>query len=103
LLGPRSEVGSCLPDPACPARVSSTGCVLPSGPSPCKELSASQTTMPDKTPCRHPAVSRLPGCSLFDDSARAHAVSGLITRSCPNADNVITPLYPGALRASRVL
>jgi hypothetical protein len=103
LLSPRSEVGSCLPDPACPARVSFASCVLPSGPSPCGRLSRPQTTMPDKTPRRHAAVPRLPVRSLFNHSTRAHAVSGLITRSCPNADDFMVSPRPGAFGASRVL
>ena len=46
----RSEVGSCDSSPACPARVSFAGYVLPSGPSPCGGLSPPPSTMPDKTP-----------------------------------------------------
>jgi len=98
-----SEVGSRLPDPACPARVSCVGCVLPSGPSPCGWLSQPPTTMPDKTPRWYTAANRLPGCSSLDDSTRAHAVSGLITLSCPNTEGVIISLHPGACGASRVL
>jgi hypothetical protein len=66
-------------------------------------LSPSPTTMPDKTPRRHAAVSRLPVRSLFDHSTRAHAVSGLFTRSCPNADDFMVSPRPGAFGASRVL
>jgi hypothetical protein len=98
-----SEVGSCLSDPACPARVSCVGCVLPSGPSPCGWLSQPPTTMPDKTPRWHPADARLPGNSMRDDSTRAHAVSGLFTRSCPSPTGFIVLLPPGAFGASRVL
>ena len=98
-----SEVGSCFPDPACPARVSCVGCVLPSGPSPCGWLSQPPTTMPDKTPRTHTAVAGLPGCSLRFDSTRAHAVSGFITRSCPSPNSFIIVLHPGAFGASRVL
>jgi hypothetical protein len=90
-------------DPACPARVSCVSCVLPSGPSPCGWLSQPPTTMPDKTPRWHTAVNRLPGCSVLDDSTRAHAVSGLITLTCPNTDGFIIALHPGAHGASGVL
>ena len=79
------------------------GYVLPSGPSPCGRLSRPPTTMPDKTPRRHAAVSRLPGCSLRDDSTRAHAVAGLFAFSCPSPVGVIISLHPGAFGASRVL
>ena len=99
----RSEVGSWLPDPACPARVSCVGCVLPSGPSPCGRISRPPTTMPDKTPRKHTAAAGLPGSSLSDDSTRAHAVSGFIARSCPSPNSVIIVLHPGAFGASRVL
>jgi hypothetical protein len=102
-LLPYSEVGSCLPDPACPARVSCVSCVLPSGPSPCGWLSQPPTTMPDKTPRWHTAVTDLPGRSMLDDSTRAHAVSGFITLSCPNTDGFIISLNPGTNGASRVL
>jgi len=37
--------GSCLPDPACPARVSFTGCVLPLVPFPRRRLSRPQSTI----------------------------------------------------------
>ncbi len=90
-------------DPACPARVSFEGCVLPSGPSPCGWLSQPPTTMPDKTPRRHTAASGLPGCSLRFESTRAHAVSGFITRSCPSPNSFIIELHPGIFGASRVL
>jgi hypothetical protein len=90
-------------DPACPARVSCVGCVLPSGPSPCGRLSRPPTTMPDKTPRRHVAVAGLPGCSVLVDSTRAHTVPGLFTRSCPNADGIVASLHPEAFGASRVL
>jgi hypothetical protein len=90
-------------DPACPARVSCVSCVLPSGPSPCGWLSQPPTTMPDKTPPWHTAVAGLPGRSVFDDSTRAHAVSGLFTRSCPSPVGFIVSPRPGALGASRVL
>jgi hypothetical protein len=103
LFSPRSEVCSCIPDPACPARVSFASCVLPSGPSPCGRLSRPQTTMPDKTPRRHAAVPRLPVRSLFHDSTRAHAVSGLFTRSCPSPVGFIGSPRTGAFGASRVL
>ena len=86
-----------------PARVSSSGYVLPSGPSPCGRLSRPPTTMPDKTPRRHPAVARLPARSLCEHSTRAHAVSGLFTRSCPNAVGFMRSPRAGALGASRVL
>jgi hypothetical protein len=79
------------------------GCVLPSGPSPCGRLSRPPTTMPDKTPRRHPADSRLPGCSLLDDSTRAHTVAGLFAFSCPSPDGFVISLHPGAFGASRVL
>ena len=79
------------------------GCVLPSGPSPCGRLSRPPTTMPDKTPRRHPADSRLPGCSVRDDSTRAHTVAGLFAFSCPSPVGVIISLHPGACGASRVL
>ena len=79
------------------------GCVLPSGPSPCGWLSQPPTTMPDKTPRTHTAVTGLPGCSLRFDSTRAHAVSGFITRSCPSPNSFIIVLHPGAFGASRVL
>jgi hypothetical protein len=79
------------------------GCVLPSGPSPCNGLSPSLTTMPDKTPRWYSADSRLPGCSMLADSTRAHAVSGLIARSCPSPNSFIVVLHPGAFGASRVL
>ena len=79
------------------------GCVLPSGPSPCNGLSPSPTTLPDKTPRRHSAGSRLPGCSMPDDSTRAHAVSGLFARSCPSPNGFVIVLHPGAFGASRVL
>ena len=59
--------------------------------------------MPDKTPRKHTAVASLPGCSMHDDSTRAHAVSGLITLSCPNTDGFIISLHPGTDGASRVL
>ena len=98
-----SEVGSCLPDPVSPARVSFRSCVLPSGPSPCGWLSQPRTTMPDKTPRKHTAVASLPGCSLHDDSTRTHAVSGLITLTCPNTVGFVILLHPGAYGASRVL
>ena len=103
LLLPAVRLARVVSDPACPARVSFAGCVLPSGPSPCGRLSRPPTTMPDKTPRRHAAVSRLPGCSMFDDSTRAHAVSGLFTCSCPSPVGVIISLHPGAFGASRVL
>ena len=90
-------------DPACPARVSFAGCVLPSGPSPCGWLSQPPTTMPDKTPPWHTAVAGLPGRSMLDASTRAHAVSGLFTRSCPSPVGFIVSPRPGALGASRVL
>ena len=44
-------------------------------------------------PIRHPstlALASLPDRSMFDDSIRAHAVSGLFTLSCPNSVNFIT-------------
>jgi len=66
-------------------------------------LSPSPTTMPDKTPQGHAAVSGLPGRSMLHASTRAHAVSGLIAFSCPNTDGVIVSPRPGALGASRVL
>jgi len=59
--------------------------------------------MPDKTPPRHTAVAGLPGRSMLDDSTRAHAVSGLFTRSCPSPVGFIVSPRPGALGASRVL
>jgi hypothetical protein len=59
--------------------------------------------MPDKTPRWYSADSRLPGCSMPADSTRAHAVSGLITRSCPSPNSFIIALHPGAFGASRVL
>jgi hypothetical protein len=59
--------------------------------------------MPDKTPRRHAAVSRLPVRSLFYDSTRAHALSGLFTRSCPSPVGFIISLRSGAFGASRVL
>jgi hypothetical protein len=90
-------------DPACPARVSCVGGVLPSGTSPCGWLSQPPTTMPDKTPPWHTAVADLPGPSLLDASTRAHAVSGLFTRSCPRPVGFIVSPRPGALGASRVL
>jgi hypothetical protein len=70
-------------DPACPARVSWVGGVLPSGPSPCGWLSQPPTTMPDKTPPWHTAAAGLPGRSALDAATRAPAVSGLFTRACP--------------------
>jgi hypothetical protein len=57
---PRSEVGSCIPSPTCPARVSFVGYVLPSGPFPCGRLSLPLSTMPDKTPRGHIAALRRP-------------------------------------------
>gem|GEM_PF-5095727 len=36
------------------------------------------------------AIASLPDRSMFDDSTRAHAVSGLFTLTCPNSDNFIT-------------
>ena len=90
-------------DPACPARVSCVGGVLPSGPSPCGWLSQPPTTMPDKTPPWHTAVADLPGRSVLDASTRVHAVSGLITLSCPSPVGFIVSPRPGALEASRVL
>jgi hypothetical protein len=59
--------------------------------------------MPDKTPRWHTAVNRLPGCYVRDDSTRAHAVSGLITLTCPSTDGFIISLHPGAHGASRVI
>ena len=59
--------------------------------------------MPDKTPPWHTAIAGLPGHSVLDDATRAHAVSGLITRSCPSPVGVIASPRPGALGASRVL
>jgi hypothetical protein len=58
---PRGEVGSCLSSPPCPARVSFTGCVLPSGPSPWGGLSPPPSITPDKTPQERVAVTRPPG------------------------------------------
>ncbi len=63
----------------------------------------STSDLPDKTPRRHPAVAGLPGCPVLDDSPRAHAVSGLFTRSCPSPVGIIVSLPPGAFGASRVL
>jgi hypothetical protein len=40
---------------------------------------------------------------MYDDSTRAHAVSGLITLPCPNTDGFIILFHPGAYGASRVL
>ena len=59
--------------------------------------------MPDKTPRQHTAVASLPGCSMLNDSTRAHAVSRFITLTCPNTDSFIISLHPGARGASRVL
>ena len=66
-------------------------------------LSQPPTTMPDNTPRWYTAANRLPGCSLLDNSTRAHAVSGLITLTCPNTDGFVISLHPGANGASRVL
>ena len=59
--------------------------------------------MPDKTPPRHTAVAGLPERSMPNASTRAHAVSGLFTRSCPSPVGFIVSPRPGALGASRVL
>ena len=56
--------------------------------------------MPDKTPRQHTAVVSLPGCSMLNDSTRAHAVSKFITLTCPNTDGSIISLHPGAHGAS---
>ena len=40
---------------------------------------------------------------MLDDSTRAHAVSGLITLTCPNTDGFTISLHPGTDGASRVL
>jgi len=103
VLFPAVRLACLYPIRLCPGQVSFAGYVLPSGPSPCGRLSRPPTTMPDKTPRWHTAAHRLPGCSLFHDSTRAHAVSGLITLSCPNTGNFIMSLHPGAFRASWVL
>ncbi len=66
-------------------------------------LSQPPTTMPDKTPRGYTAANRLPGCSVRDDSTRAHAVAGLITLTCPNTDGFIVSLHPGTHGASRAL
>ncbi len=58
---PRSEVGSYLSSPTCPARVCFAGHVLPSGPFPCgRRLSQPLSIMPDKTPRRHITALRRP-------------------------------------------
>jgi hypothetical protein len=62
----RREVGSCDSSPACPARVSFAGCVLPSGPSPGSGLSPPPSTLPDKTPQGHLAATR-PPVAWFSD------------------------------------
>jgi hypothetical protein len=103
LLFPTVRLACLYPIRLCPGQVSFAGYVLPSGPSPCGRLSRPPTTMPDKTPRWHTAANRLPGCSLFHDSTRAHAVSGLITLSCPNTGGFIMSPHPGAFGASWVL
>jgi len=103
LLFPAVRLACLYPVRLCPGQVSFAGYVLPSGPSPCGRLSRPPTTMPDKTPRWHTAAHRLPGCSLFHDSTRAHAVPGLITLSCPNTGGLIMSLHPGAFGASWVL
>ena len=79
------------------------GLRTPSGPSPCDGLSPSPTTMPDKTPRRHAAVSGLPDRSLFGHSTRAHAVSRLFTLTCPSSVDFMTSPRSGTCGASRVL
>ena len=51
-------------------RVSFAGYVLPSGPSPCSWLSHDLSTMPDKTPRWHAAVTCLPSNSIPLDTLR---------------------------------
>ncbi len=63
----------------CPARVSFEGYILPWGPSPCARFSRPQTTMPHKTPHQLVTFASPPALSLFEDSTRAYAVSGLFT------------------------
>jgi hypothetical protein len=55
-----SEVGLGCSSPTYPAQVSCTGCVVPSGPSRCGGLSPPLSTLPDKTPRGHAAVTCLP-------------------------------------------
>jgi hypothetical protein len=86
--------------PSCmPARVSFADCVLPSGPSPCGRLPRPPTAIRDKTARRHPAVARLPGCSMRDDSTRAHAVAGLIAFLYPRSVGFLISLHPRAFKA----
>jgi hypothetical protein len=103
LLFPAVRLACLYPVRLCPGQVSFASYVLPSGPSPCGRLSRPPTTMPDKTPRWHTAAHRLPECSLFHDSTRAHAVSRLLTFSCPNTGRFIMSLHPGAFGASWVL
>ena len=82
------------------------GCVLPSGPSPCSWLSHALSTMPDKTPWWHAAVTCLPKSRLPHDAfRRLHSpVSEFpllclnISMSCVHAFSCWEPA-----RASRVL
>ena len=48
------------------------------------------------------ALTNLPGRSVFKVSTRAHAVSGLFTLTCPNADSFIFSPRSGAFGASWV-
>ena len=54
--------------------------------------------MPDKTPRRLAAFSRLPVRSVFHASTRAHAVAGLFTRSCPSSVGFIASPRHRSLR-----
>jgi hypothetical protein len=54
--------------------------------------------MPDKTPRRLAAFSRLPVRSVLHASTRAHAVAGLFTRSCPSSVGFIASPRHRSLR-----
>jgi len=59
-LFPAGRLARLVPVQLCPVRVAFAGYVLPSGPSPCSWLSHDLSTMPDKTPRWHAAVTCLP-------------------------------------------
>jgi len=69
-LFPAGRLARLVPVQLCPVRVAFAGYVLPSGPSPCSWLSHDLSTMPDKTPRWHTAITCLPSISIPHETLR---------------------------------
>ena len=70
MLFPVGRLARYNPVQRCLVRVSFAGYVLPSGPSPCSWLSHDLSTMPDKTPRWHAAMTCLPSISIPPETLR---------------------------------